>query len=258
MTLCYSLRRPNLENLSALMTALDLTLNPDANIDVRAIDDNNNCVIVDDFLKNPQSVVEYAANIADRFTIPPKSYPGKVAEIRADEIQSYVKSTMSRHFPFMRGGIRTANLLSMMTLQPTELSNLQRLCHSDPRTRTDRVNYAGLLYLFRDENLGGTGFYQWRDRPTMEQATALEMKDAGTALEFLQEHYPSFREPPSYITESNEIAELVSVIPSKFNRWIFYPGDFPHSAFISNPDLLCDDFLNGRLTLNCFASVVPT
>lgn len=244
----------------ATMAELDLTLNPQATIEVRQIDADNICVIVDDFLVNPESVAEYAALYSDRFEIPPRSYPGMVAEVRANftgDIQRFVRSSMSKHFGYLRGGIDAYSLLSMTTLKPDELSNLQRLCHSDPRTRPGRANYAGLLYLFRDESLGGTGFYRWKDRPTMEKATALELQDPKAALAFLQEHYPSFREPPCYITESNEIAELIDVVAAKFNRWIFYSGDLPHSAYITAPDKLSDDFRVGRLTLNCFASVVP-
>jgi len=243
------------------MTELNLKLNPNAQIEVRGIGEDDSCVVVDDFLANPESVVDYAVENASRFAIPAKSYPGKVAEtgpIAADALRRYVRSNMSKHFPFMRGGINAPSLLSMTTLGPDELSNLQRLCHSDPRTRADRVNYAGLLYLFKDESLGGTGFYRWRDRPTMEKATALEIQDPEAALDFLQEHYPTFRKSPCYITESNEIAELIDVIPAKFNRWVFYSGDLPHSAHITAPEKLVDDFATGRLTLNCFASVIPS
>lgn len=242
------------------MHKLDLSLNPNAAVIVHPIDDDNSCIIVDDFLMHPESVLEYAINNAADFRIPPKSYPGMVAEIpanSADVIRSYVKSKMSRHFPFMRGGIAASTMLSMTTLKPDQLSNLQRLCHSDPRTRPGRDNYAGLLYLFRDESLGGTGFYRWKDRPTMEKATALEIENPDAALEFLQEHYPTFRQAPSYITDTNEIAELIGIVPAKFNRWVFYSGDLPHSAQITAPEKLSDDFTKGRLTLNCFASVVP-
>ena len=242
------------------MAELDLTLNPQATIELRQIDDDNICVVVDDFLINPESAVEYAALYADRFDIPHRSYPGLVAEIRpafTEGIQRFVRSSMSKHFPFLRGGIDAYSLFSMTTLKPDELSNLQRLCHSDPRTRLGRANYAGLLYLFKDESLGGTGFYRWRDRPTMEKATALELQDPDAALAFLKEHYPTYRAPPCYMTESNEIAELIDVVPAKFNRWVFYSGDLPHSAYITSPEKLSDDFHVGRLTLNCFASVVP-
>ncbi len=243
------------------MSELDLSLNPDAAIDVRTIGNDDTCVIVDNFLKYPESVIEYAEKHSDQFAVPPKTYPGLVAEVDADavsEVYRYVKSTMSRYFPFLRGGLNLSPMLSMVTLKADELSNLQRLCHSDPRTHKGQANYAGLVYLFEDESLGGTGFYRWRDRPTMEKATALESQNPAAALKFLQGQYPSFREAPCYITESNEIAELIDVIPAKFNRWVFYSGDLPHSAYISAPEKLSSDFRKGRLTFCSFASVVPS
>ena len=56
---------------------------------------------------------------------------------------------------------------------------------------------------------------------------------------------------------SNEIAELLFEVPAQFNRFVFYSGDLPHSAHIPRPELLSTDFAEGRLTLNCFASVRP-
>ncbi len=242
------------------MTDLDLRLNPAAKIDIRPIGDMAQCAIVDDFLLNPRSVRDYAQENSAQFETPSNSYPGKLLDLAGPELHDivrFVKTRMSRHFDFLRGGIETMTLLSMTTFAPEQLSNLQRLCHSDPRTKPGRANFAGLLYLFDDESLGGTGFYRWRDRATMERATALEMQDPSAALAFLQERYATFREAPSYITESNEIAELIGNIPARFNRFIFYSGDLPHSAYITAAEKLSDDFQEGRLTLNLFASVVP-
>jgi len=238
----------------------DLTLNPNAVMQTQAIGDDGFCLIIDDFLQNPETVIEYAIENASKFEMPPKSYPGKILDIRpiiADRLRHYIKSSMASKFSFMRGGIKASTLLSMTTLKPEDLSNLQRVCHTDPRTRTDRANFAGLLYLFQDESLGGTGFYRWRNRALMEQATALEMRDPDAALAFLKEHCPTYNRPPCYITESNELAELIEVVPARFNRWVFYSGDIPHSAYITAPEKLSNDFTTGRLTLNCFASVIP-
>ena len=238
----------------------DLTLNANAVVATQAIGDSHFCVIIDDFLKNPESVIDYAvANAAD-FEIPPMSYPGKVLDLSpivTDGLRLSIKKHMARRFSFMRGGISTSNMLSMTTLRPEQLSNLQRVCHTDPRTRLDRANFAGLLYLFKDESLGGTGFYRWRDRKLMEEATALELRDPDKALAFLKEHCSTYNLPPCYITGSNELAELIDVVPARFNRWIFYSGDIPHSAYITAAEKLTDDFTTGRLTLNCFASVIP-
>jgi hypothetical protein len=241
------------------MGRLDLSINPHADIELRSIGDHDTCVVVDDFLMHPESVIEYAVENAATFETPLNSYPGMVRDLRDDaliDVNRFVKSKMSKKFSFLRGGLDFMTLLSMTTFMPQQLSNLQRLCHSDPRTLNDRANFAGLLYLFKDETLGGTGFYRWKDRPTMEKATALEMDNSAAALVFLKENYATFRDEPSYITESNEIAELIEVIPARFNRWIFYSGDIPHSAYITAPEKLSSDFAHGRLTLNLFASVI--
>ncbi len=145
----------------------------------------------------------------------------------------------------------------MVTLRPDELSNLQRNCHSDPNPGPDRTIYAGLLYLFENEDLGGTSFYRWKDRWISKNATGIDLDDPDEGLVFLQKDFPTFREPACYMTESNEIAERLCTIPARFNRLIFYSGQIPHNAAITAPELLSTDIRKGRLTLNVFADVLP-
>lgn len=237
-----------------------IEVNPDLVIRQEQITEDHSCVVVDDFLKNPEDVVAFACRHASEFSIPPRSYPGKVFSVDQEsmsDVYRFIRSRMSKLFSFMRGGMQTSTLLSMMTLQPRELSNLQRLCHTDPRTIPDHENFAALIYLFKNEALGGTGFYRWKERELIEEATAIDLEDPDAALEFLAKHFPTYDRPPSYMAESNEIAELVRMIPARFNRLIFYPGELPHSAYIRSPELLVKDFAEGRLTLNCFASARP-
>ncbi len=237
-----------------------IEINPDLPIRVEQIADGHVCVIVDNFLKRPHDIVEFAASNADAFSTPKVGYPGLLFTIDDNamtDVYRFIRSRMGQQFSFLKGGMGLSTFLSMATLQPGKLANLQRLCHSDPRDRMDRQNYAALVYLFENEALGGTGFYEWKERELIEQATVLESEDPAKALTFLQEHFATYRKPACYITESNEIAELVSKIPARFNRMIFYSGDVPHSAAIASPELLTKDFSKGRLTLNCFATVRP-
>lgn len=243
-----------------MATLPTIEINSNLEIRVEQITAEHSCVIIDDFLKRPKEIVRFADQNADAFSIPVGSYPGLLFDLPDDsmaEIFRFVRSTMSKQFSFLKGDIRTHTYLSMVTLQPERLSNLQRLCHTDPRERLDRQNFAGLIYLFDNEQLGGTGFYRWKKRKLIEEATALELESPDRALQFLQDHFVTFRRPACYMTETNEIAELLYKIPARFNRLIFYSGDLPHSAAISSPELLSDDFKSGRLTLNCFASVRP-
>lgn len=237
-----------------------IEVNSDATISTVVIGDGHKAAVVDDFLKDPAALVDHAATFADRFEYPTGSYPGGVLQVptaATDQLLRFVRREMTKQFPIRRGGQKLVSLLSMTTYQPDELSNLQRLCHTDPRTQPNRANYASLVYLFEDESLGGTGFYRWKQQDLLEQATALEQEDPEKALAFLKQHFPFFNEPAHYLTESNEAAELLEVVPAKFNRFVFYSGDVPHSAYIEHPEKLSKEFRKGRLTLNGFASVVP-
>ncbi|MCH8099856.1 MAG: hypothetical protein IIB74_05405 [Proteobacteria bacterium] len=237
-----------------------IRINNDAEIQFRQLSSGQSIAIIDDFLANPDELRAFAKRHADEFSMPPRSYPGILLDVDAApmiDIYRFIRSTMAQHFSFLRGDARLSTMLSMTTLQPDELSNLQRLCHNDPEAGQNRRNFAFVLYLFDDERLGGTGFYRWKEQAAIVKATALEMEDPDKALVFLREKFSTYNKPPCYITESSEIAELIEVVPAKFNRLLFYSGNIPHSAQISSPQLLSSDIEKGRLTLNCFASVRP-
>lgn len=237
-----------------------IRINDDAKLQFRQLSSGHSIAIVDNFLADPGKLHAFAKQHADEFSMPPRSYPGILLDVDAahmTDIYRFVRSTMAQHFSFLRGDARLSTMLSMTTLRPDELSNLQRLCHSDPGVGPKRRNFAFVLYLFDDERLGGTGFYRWKEQEAIVKATALEAEDPDKALAFLKEQFPVYNKPPCYITESNEIAERIDAVPAKYNRLLFYSGDVPHSAQISSPQLLSNDLGKGRLTLNCFASVRP-
>jgi hypothetical protein len=237
-----------------------IRINSNAIIRREAISEGQHCVIVDDFLKDPHELVELAANHAGEFSTPNRGFPGRqygVGEEAMTDIYRFIRANMTKHFPFLRGGLNLWTFLSMVTMQPDELPNLQRICHIDPNPQPDRTVYAALVYLFQNEDLGGTGFYRWKERELIWEALAIESEDSIKGLSFLQENFPTFRKPAHYMTGSNEIAELLHTIPARFNRMVFYSGDMPHSGSITAPELLSNDVRKGRLTLNIFASALP-
>jgi hypothetical protein len=59
------------------------------------------------------------------------------------------------------------------------------------------------------------------------------------------------------MTDSNDVAERIGTVSPRFNRFVFYSGDLPHSGAIAAPELLTDDPQAGRLTLNLFFSALP-
>ncbi len=237
-----------------------IRLNSDLTLQRIPIDDRQFCIVIDNFLESPQALIEFACNNADHFYTTPAGYPGPVMNLNPgllDDFHRFIRSRMSREFGFLRGDPRLKTGLTMTTLPPERLANFQRLCHIDPRGEPGRRNYAALVYLYDNEKLGGTAFYRWKRPDIVNRALELELLDPSAAATFLAEHSATFRQAPRYMTASNELAELLTDIPPRFNRMIFYSGEIPHSGHITSPALLSNDFRLGRLTLNCFASVLP-
>ena len=239
-----------------------IRINTDASIRQETISEDQHCVIVDDFLQDPHELVEFAVHHTSEFSKPQSGYPGQqlhVNDAAMSDIYAFIRSTMTNYFPFFRGGMNLWTLLSVVTMHPDELSILQRLCHTDPIPNPGRKIYAALLYLFENEDLGGTSFYRWIESASAvrHKAADLERDDPDKAEAFLQEQLPTYRKPACYMTGSNEVAERLCTIPARFNRLIFYSGAVPHSGAITAPELLSRDFRKGRLTLNIFADVLP-
>lgn len=237
-----------------------IPINSDATIRREAISAEHECVVVDGFLERPDELIEFAARHTDEFSNAESAYPGLLLRVDGDamtNIYGFIRSEMTRIFPFCRGDLVLWTYLSIVTLRPDQLSFLQRLCHTDPNTRPGRASYAALIYLFRNKRLGGTAFYRWRKPKIMQKVVDVERNQPGSGLGYLQEHVPAYRNPARYMTDSNEVAEHLHTISARFNRLIFSSGELPHSAAIAAPDLLTRDVHDGRLTLNVFASVLP-
>lgn len=237
-----------------------IRLNPDPDMRQHRISDDAFCVIVDDFLSDPQALIDFAVENAHDFFTPERGYPGLMLNLDPSVLQDFHRFVLRRMgslYSFLRNRATLGTGLSMTTFRPQQLSTFQRLCHIDPRGEMDRQQYAALVYLYTNEDLGGTAFYRWKQPDVMKRALELEYEDPDAVAKFLAEHSAVFREPPRYITESNELVELLEVVPARFNRFVFYSGEIPHSGHITTPELLNEDFRRGRLTLNCFANVLP-
>ena len=239
---------------------MNLQLNPALEIQASPVTDTQLCVVVDDFLLNPEQAVQYAIDHHDEFSMQERAYPGHVLPVPNEFLQAlnrFIQREMSRLFPFCRGGIEFHTQFSLATLHPEDFTWIQRLCHTDPQIAPGRVNFAALLYLFDDPEMGGTGFYRWKDPDYWVRMSAAQRDDPDAGLEELEGKFRMFRDPPCYMTQSNEAAELLDVVPARFNRLVFYSGDLPHNAHITRPELLSADPAKGRLTLNCFVNALP-
>ena len=237
-----------------------LKVNAELRLRREPISANTFCVVVDDFLKDPKALVEYAAEHPAEFGHPNIGYPGLQIRVNDDamaDIFRFVRAQMSKQFGFLRGRIGIRSLLSIVTLQPEDLSLAQRICHIDPNSDPGRAKYAALLYLFDDERLGGTSFYRWKNEELVWKGVSALRKDASDGEKLLKRSFETFQGRPSYMTASNDVADLLYTVQPRFNRFVFYSGDIPHTGAIMAPELLSADPRKGRLTLNLFFSVLP-
>ncbi|RZT91896.1 DUF6445 family protein [Rivibacter subsaxonicus] len=221
--------------------------------DVRSVNiGGQNIVFIDNFLQDPQALVEAACQ--SRFEpsatrAEGKGYPG----LRAAAPAAYTQALTELLDPLIRINFQVPEQLdikvglsafSLTTTQPEELGPLQRTPHFDAST----PHYmAALLYLC-DESHGGTGFYR-------HNATGLQRITAEDRERYLDVYHAEVkrRTPPArYFDRSDEQFSFLGMMPARFNRLVVYPGSLLHSACINPARSLSSDPRQGRLTVNTF------
>jgi Family of unknown function (DUF6445) len=225
--------------------------NPRLTVSHLSVEADASCVVLDDVLAEPQALVDLAQRHREAFTMAStNAFPGlelPLPQAVADRFGELF-SQHARNAIGARRVISSTGRLSMVTLQPSELSPLQRLCHRDRlAAQTDQCVGAAVLYLFRNPALGGTNFF--RPKQDVEATEALIRQCAAINSEnFSRETGRA----PAYLTQSNQYFERVAVAPARWNRLICYDGSLFHGSHIEHPQLLTDDPRTGRLTLNLF------
>lgn len=208
------------------------------------------CVVLDDVLLEPETLLSFAAS--RRFETPEGNlYPGSVMGLWA-EFDQRLRDLFWQH---ARGplGLRRCHAayvrLAMATLPVDRLQPLQWLCHRDriEEDAWETMFAASVLYLFRDPALGGTRFFVPK-RPASELAALFRDAQVLQPADFSTR----YGLPPGYPAEASDYFDCVATVPAVWNRMIIYDGGCFHSAAIDRPDLLGDDVATGRLTLNGF------
>lgn len=225
--------------------------NPNPRIETVAIGGRPLCYVIDDALREPERWVHYAnAHVGDFQERGHNAYPGP--ELRLpEEISAQVDAFFTRHLRQRFEVRRTLSMysrLSLATRAPAQLQPVQSICHVDRmRMEPGQTAVAAVLYLFREPQLGGTGFYR-AARPFPEMAQLL--KDSADISQ--SEFAARYGIQPGYMVESNAWFEKIHAVPAAWNRLIFYSGMIFHSADITQPHRLSADPRQGRLTLNAF------
>ena len=231
-------------------------LNPKLSVSVgRVGPENEPVLIVEDLLREPQALVEYAASEV-RFE-PAWTEHGGYPGLRAPAPLNYVETLARALAPAIERawGLREVTLaradcwLSLVTLPPERLTPLQRIPHIDT---VDPLRFALLHYLCPPGS-GGTAFYRHR-------ATGLQTLAADREADYLvarDRELETLPLPPGYLLGDSAAYERTALVEDRFNRLVIYRSRHLHCAQIPEGFGFSADPREGRLTANVFLSFQP-
>ena len=231
--------------------ALRPMVNPRPIVTVAPLFDGHQCVIVDNFLAEPETMVEYAALQRGQFVDSADNYyPGPELPLTGRFLSSVQEAFLlhARTPLKARRVLGITSRLSLVTRRPEQLLPGQRIPHRDSYDLDEMEGVGAMvLYLFKDERLGGTSFF--KPKVTSQEINAMlrELKRMQLAGEA-----PVLAAPPTFAIASDDHFQKMLTVEPKFNRAIFYNGELFHSGHITAPELMVDDPTVGRLTVNAF------
>lgn len=225
--------------------------NPRPQIERLRLANGGACYVIDDALADPDALVQFAVAQRGRFNpVDFSAYPGNYLEMPAP-VAARLGDFFSEHLRRAFDARRIVHMqcrLSLVTLPPHALRPYQSICHADGQDIDPRHSIqASVLYLFKDETLGGTSFYEPARSPA--QTAALFRDAVALSAEAFTRRYGIAK---GYIHASNDWFVHIGRVAAKWNRIVFYDGSMLHSGDIFAPDRLSADPLRGRLTLNGF------
>jgi Family of unknown function (DUF6445) len=214
--------------------------------------------VIDDFCYDPNALVQLAVKNLAQFRLASDAqkvgYPG-IEWIVPPEVHQRLTEFFMLHIRRLtqsRREIYSVSRLSMVTLLPEHLHPAQTICHCDVARQSGGLMTASVLYLFDDQTLGGTSFYQPRKSP---EETQQILRDS--IVMPAEQFFKSYGIARSYLLDTNEWFEKIGTVAAKKNRIAFYSGDIFHSADITHPEKLTANPFNGRISLNGFFYFKP-
>lgn len=223
-------------------------INPDALISELALFNGSSCLIVDDIFQHPEKIIAIAKRNHHAFYPDPgNNLPGPELCLPENFTQP-LRDFFNLHIRKRLGGRRLLECNSrfaLLSITPADLLRYVMLNRHTPhidgkgRITQDQTLIASVLYLFNNPELGGTGFFEKIPEPPPDRR-----------------HWKSTI--PVNFSSSIGPFELHQSIEPRWNRMIFYDGSIYHSPLIPRPDILINDPLSGRLTLNSFFTCSKT
>lgn len=214
--------------------------------------DQTPVVVIDDFSKSLESLIDIAARLGPYSSHNSNYYPGvrRIITSADGPANAYVEETCERAGQFIAGAfdIDRFNLVeasfSLVTKLGSDLSPPQRAPHFDS---TDQ-NYLALLHYLHVPANSGTAFYRQR-------STGIErVTDKNVELFVEAAKRDAARLPPKagYISGSDDFYEQIGLVEAIPDRLVIYQGSLLHSGVIPADMSFSHDPRKGRLTANLF------
>jgi Family of unknown function (DUF6445) len=225
-----------------------LKLGPDCRHEiVRVGAEREPVLVVDDFLAEPQALIDAAA--AGAFA-PERGnfYPGlraRLSPIYSFAVRAFLGGAIEDAFGFAGRVVKGEHAaFSVVTTPPERLALMQRLPHVDT---TDPLQLAVLHYLSVPAQ-GGTCFY--RHRATGFETLSQERLPLYTQA--LQSELDAATPAPRYLDGDTDLFARTAQFEGAFNRVLVYRSAALHCADVAPNISFSADPRIGRLTANLF------
>lgn len=211
--------------------------------------ENQKIIIVDNFLKNAASLIEYA--IENGQVAPAKGlYPGLRSpspDLYGEVVLSLLGEIICEAFELTSSDIATvASTYSMVATPFEQLQTYQQIPHFD-RPKPDEV---AMVHYLCGPGHGGTSFYRHRGSGyEFINQDRLGSYFGMLEKELLQVGLP---QPQSYINGDTPLFERIRSVDAKFNRCLIYRCSSLHSGDIPLDYSFDMDPRTGRFTMTSF------
>ena len=206
-------------------------------------------VVVDNFLSDPESLLEFAASQSTFDAVSDAFYPGcraPIPPIYCFALRAFLGNIIGEAFG-LQDSVVTGELshFSVVVNAPQRLSIPQRMPHFD----NHNPKQLAVLHYLCDSKHGGTSFYRHR-RTRFEYVTEARKESYGSAL---AADLRSLGPPPArYICGDDAMFERIGSFSAAFNRVLIYRSIALHSADIGPAFEFDANPRTGRLTANSF------
>jgi hypothetical protein len=182
--------------------------------------------IIDDFYRDPISLVDKAGDISSFEQYKKDFYPGVKKTVDNSQYTIGFQQYADALFQSCGGiGELQCSTYAIANRTATDLLPIQRIPHYDT---SDRQQFALVHYLCAP-TWGGTAFYRHR-------STNIERVDGQNELAFQQalgrEATTHGLPPAEYVNGDTTLFEKIGMVEARFNRAIIYPASLLHSGAI--------------------------